>query len=197
MRRPAWTLRRSEEGATIIEFALIAPVLFLLIMGVFDMGHRVYVKVILDGAMEDAARHSTVEVSPTEIAKIDARMEAQILQIAPNAEVKVERFNFFSYNDIGQAELFDDKNGNGVCDANETYEDKNDNGRWDATLAKEGIGGARDVVEYHVSVSYDQLFPLWKMLGIDQRTTLSSQTVLKNEPYAKQATRTAVTRTCP
>lgn len=186
-----------EDGATIIEFALIAPVLFLLIMGVFDMGHRVYVKVILDGAMEDAARHSTIEVSPTQIAEIDAKMKAQILQIAPNAEVTVERFNFFSYNDIGQAELFNDTNGNKTCDANERYEDKNDNSRWDATLAKDGIGGARDVVEYHVSVSYDQLFPLWKMLGIDQRTTLRSQTVLKNEPYAKQVARPAISRTCP
>ena len=60
MMRPLKLLSGNERGTTIIEFALIAPVLMLVMMGFFDMGHEVYARSVLTGAIQKAARDSTI-----------------------------------------------------------------------------------------------------------------------------------------
>ncbi|OYX46938.1 MAG: hypothetical protein B7Y97_13125, partial [Sphingomonas sp. 32-66-10] len=35
-------LRRDESGATIVEFAMVAPVLGLVLLGAFDVAHTLY-----------------------------------------------------------------------------------------------------------------------------------------------------------
>jgi len=67
--------------------------------------------------------------------------------------------------------------------------DENGNGVWDADVGKGGLGGANDVVLYTVTLNYDRVFPLWKLIGGDQRATASASTVLRNQPFGPQATR--------
>ena len=51
----------NEDGASILEFALIAPVVMMMVMGTMDIGHSLFVRATLDGTVQDAARSSSLE----------------------------------------------------------------------------------------------------------------------------------------
>ena len=59
MRRRIASLVRDAEGATIVEFALILPVLMVTLMGLFDLPYNMYTSQMLQGAIQNAARSST------------------------------------------------------------------------------------------------------------------------------------------
>ena len=190
-------LRRDEEGGTLVEFAIIAPVFLMLLMGLFDFGHITYVRSILNGAMQKAARDSALEnaaiAGKTDV--IDNQLRASIRNLSnsiKNDDIKIERVSYFSFDDVNRPEAFTDSNGDSKCNNNEVFEDENANGVWDSDIGEDGLGGARDVVVYNVAVTYDRLFPLYRMLGTSQSITLSSSTVLQNQPYAQQADQTPV-----
>ena len=52
--------RRFERGAQIIEFALVLPVLLLILLLVIDFGFLVYNKAVITNASREAARNGTV-----------------------------------------------------------------------------------------------------------------------------------------
>ena len=54
-------LRADERGATIVEFALVALPLSVLIMGGIDLGHQTYIRSTMQGALNDAARRAAVQ----------------------------------------------------------------------------------------------------------------------------------------
>lgn len=47
-----------ERGATLVEFALISPVLILVFMGIIDLGRAIYYYGAISGAAREAARQS-------------------------------------------------------------------------------------------------------------------------------------------
>ena len=53
------SLADDQTGAAIVEFALIAPVLLIALFGLFDLGHGMYTKSLLQGAIEKASRSTT------------------------------------------------------------------------------------------------------------------------------------------
>jgi Flp pilus assembly protein TadG len=54
-------LRKDTGGATIIEFAIVAPVLFLLMFGMIEFGIMMATQSALDGAVSQAARDYKAE----------------------------------------------------------------------------------------------------------------------------------------
>ena len=50
-------LRRDRRGGAAIEFAVLAPVLFTIMLGVVEMGRMFYVRQALEYATEQAARY--------------------------------------------------------------------------------------------------------------------------------------------
>jgi len=53
-------LAGDQQGGAIVEFALIAPLLFTLVLGVLDMGRMFYVRQGLENATQQAARYLTL-----------------------------------------------------------------------------------------------------------------------------------------
>ena len=102
------------------------------------------------------------------------------------------RMNYRDFSGVGRQEPFTDSNGNGVRNAGECYTDMNNNSTWDADQGGSGQGGAGDVVLYRVSLTFDRLFPLWKMLGEPQSETITISTVLRNQPYTAQSNNSTV-----
>ncbi len=51
------TLAADARGAAVIEFAILAPVLFTILLGIFEMGRMFYVRQALEYATEAAARY--------------------------------------------------------------------------------------------------------------------------------------------
>lgn len=182
-------LRGNVGGVALVEFALTAPIFLLLVMGVFDYCWQMYAQQVLQGAVSKAGRDATLEQFATDQKTLDDRVRAQVLEVLKNADVTFTRKAYDSFEQVGTEERYTDEadeNGvkNGKYDVGECFDDFNGNGWWDADRGRDSNGGADDVVLYTASVTFDRLLPVWRMLGQPQSTTLSSSTVLRNQPFA-------------
>lgn len=185
------SLRRDKKGATLVEFALIAPTFLLMLMGTFDLGYTIFLRATLTGVVLDAARESTLETAPNAQNTIDASVTRRIREINSAANVSFDRKNYFDFTDVRRSEIItNDINGDGVCDPGESFQDENGNFTWDADVGQSGIGGAQDVVLYTVNVNYDRLFPFYNFIGASQNATMSYSTILRNQPYGGQVQNT-------
>ncbi len=195
-------LKKDKRGTTVIEFAIIAPTFLLLLLGAFDIGHTVYLRGILQGAVLEAARDSTLETANVEQAAIDALVEERVNTVAPSVEMSFNRKSYFEFTDVNRPEAFEDEvdpdtgEKNGIYDEGECYSDENGNGQWDDDVGTAGMGGPNDIVLYTVTAEYESLFPFAKMLGRDTTKSISAETVLRNQPYGPEATATVVARDC-
>ena len=198
-------LHRDRRGVTIVEFALVIPVMALMMMGLGDLLYQMYAKELLTGALQKAARDSAIQGGGDQTAAIDGKVLAMVGTImrrptascatAPAAGTYCSsRLSYATFSAVGP-ERFEDDNGNNQRDAGECYIDVNGNGQWDAEPGNTGQGGANDVTLYSMAITYARVFPVAKLLGASPNQTVSVQTLLKNQPYATQAAPTA-TRLC-
>lgn len=196
-------LRSDTRGGALVEFAVVAPVMSLLLVGGFDIAHILYTRSTLQGIVQKTARDSGLESSTATATQtaIDAKISKQVKALANNSTITITRryYRTFSEAAAAQAESWTDTNGNGTCNGGEPYVDENGNGVWDADGGDSGQGGARDKTVYTVKVSYPHMFPLWKYIGGSNTVNLSATTVLMNQPYTDQGsyTNTTTVRNCP
>lgn len=177
-------LRTDKRGVTTIEFALVAPVFLMVIIGCLDLGQMVYAKGVLDGAVEKAARDSSLETGDTSLA--DGMVKNTITKVLPNVIVSSTRKSYFDFTNANKGEDLDDENGDGECSEGESFTDLNGNDRWDEDLGEDGNGGANDVIVYTVTVAYDPVFAV-PLVPIDwSRREIESTAVKRNQPFALQ-----------
>lgn len=188
-------LGRDTRGATIVEFALLAIPLFAMILGGLDLGYQNYVRGLMQGALNDAARIAAVEnpVFATEGATTEEKVENMVREIAGtvaiDAEITVTEASFFDFSDIGNPEpLMTDHNGNGMFDEadGDCWEDQNDNGTFDTDAGRAGVGGANDVVFYTARVQMPRLLPLHKFVNVPDTIDMTLETAIRNQPYGGQ-----------
>jgi len=180
-------LRRDKRGTALIEFALTAPVFLLLLMGIFDYCWQMYAQQVLQGAVSQSARLSTLEGYSDSQVALDESVLSKVRDVFKDAQVTFARKAYESYDLVGKPEPLTDKNGNGVWDTGECFEDMNGTGSWESDRGSNGNGGAEDVVLYSASMKFNRILPVWNMLGQSQETTLRAQTVLRNQPYGTNA----------
>lgn len=194
-------LRRDRRGAAVIEFAMVAPVMCLVLLGGFDISHTLYTRAVLQGIVQKTARDSTLE-SGTDTAsqsELDDRVKRQVAAMFNKSTVTITRrfYRTFSEAAAAKAESFTDTNKNGVCDAGEPYEDANRNSVWDRDGGNDGQGGAKDATLYTVRVSFPRMFPVYNMVGGSNTAVITATTILRNQPYSDQGTYgTPVVRNC-
>lgn len=183
---------RNQDGASIMEFGLIAPVVMIMMLGTLDIGHSYYVRATLDGAMQNAARSSSLEGSATLTAQelVDLRVKDSILTLAPDATIISTRRYYKTFSDaaLARAEtVIEPTVGADLqCDPGESFMDANENGVWDADGGTNGQGGAKDIVIIKFKVSYPRLFPMASLLGLPANVELESNSILANQPYGEQ-----------
>lgn len=181
------------RGVTVIEFAIVAPVLGVLMLGAFDTAHSLYMRAVLQGVVQKTARDSALEsgVGTTQQAALDDKVKAQASAIANNATIDITRryYRTFAKAAAQTPEAFpgaNDTNRNGRCDNNEVFTDDNGNGVRDLDGGDDGQGGAKDRTLYTVTVSYPRFFPLYRVIGGSSTTKITASTVLANQPYGDQ-----------
>lgn len=180
-------LGQAEDGATLVEFAMIFPMFVLILMGVFDMAHTQYTAALINGAMQKAGRDLTLENAGSQQSTIDSKVTAMVRNVVPSgATIELDKLSHFDFTDIGEPEEIIEDNGNEQCDPGERFIDSNGTGAWEADRGADGIGGARDAVLYTVTVTYDRLFPMYGLAGMRPDITLKGTTVLRNQPYDEQ-----------
>ena len=185
-----------RTGASTVEFALVAPVLLVTVMGLFDLGYTMYTNSMLQGAIHKAARDSTIEGSAAKSADIDKEVEEAVRGVVYQATLGFTRKSYASFNDVARPEDYSDIDMDGACNNGEPFEDANGNGSWDPDRGSDGQGGARDAVLYTVTVTYARPFPIASLIGQDNTFTLKSQTVLRNQPYGMQQNAKPATANC-
>lgn len=193
-RRPLRELMQAQDGVTIIEFALIAPVLLLALMGMFDLAYNMYTTAMLQGAIQKSARDATIEGAST--ASVDARVQRAVRAISANATISISRMAYTSFSDMSRPEDYTDTNANGVCDGGEPFEDVNGNETWDSDRGTMGQGGARDAVLYTVQVTYPRMFPIAGFMNMPNTFTTTARTVLRNQPYGLQEVQAPTVGNC-
>lgn len=197
IQRELTRLRSDQGGATIVEFALIAPALLVMLFGLFDLAYNMYTAQMLQGAIQDAARDSTIEGASGGAAAIDANVTRAVRALVAGATPTFTRRSYNDFTGIRRPEDYDDLNANDVCDNGEPFEDVNFNGSWDLDPGSNGFGGARDATLYTVSVTYKRAFPIYALIpGQSTNQTLIATTVLRNQPYGVNMSPPPVERTC-
>jgi hypothetical protein len=197
---PRRTLRRlsqAADGATLVEFAFVAPVLMLMIFGLFDIAHTQYTSSVMNGAMQRSARSFTLQSASTNETALDNAVIAQVSAVVPRgATVTLQKQSVLDFADVNAPEEIVADNGNGRCDPGETYLESNGMTGWQANRARDGIGGARDVMIYTANVTYPRLFPMFSMIGLPSNVNLRASTVLRSQPFDQQGARTTTVRNC-
>ena len=191
-------LRREEQGATIVEFAMIAGPMLLLLLGGLDLGYQSYVRSTMQGALNDAARTAAVEnpiigvTGNTVEEQVENLIKQTVSHVAPNATIAVTQKSYFDFSDIGNPEkLMTDNNGNGQYDDDDgdCFEDANGNGEYDTDAGSDGIGGADDVVLYTATISAPRLMPIHAFLpALGETIEYTLETAVRNQPYEAQGT---------
>ena len=198
MRRLFRQIAADQRGATIVEFALITPALMLTLMGLFDMAHNMYTAQMLNGAIQQAARNSTIEGAKGREAALDAIVANAVKSISPGATAQFSRTAYRDFTSVGRPEDWTDVDSDGNCNAGEPYEDANGNGTWDRNPGSAGFGGARDAVLYTVTIEYPRLFPVARLIpGQSELMRIQSATVLRNQPFGAAATTAPAVGNCP
>ncbi|ABC63744.1 TadE/TadG family type IV pilus assembly protein [Erythrobacter litoralis] len=202
MRRTSLLKRiaRREDGVTIIEFAFAMPVFAVILMALFDLGFQIYAQSIVQGAVQEAARASTLESGGSNSAALDDTVRKNVQTVIPGATLTFTRKNYANFEDVGIPEDFTDTSGSedGICNNGEPFDDVNGNGVWDADRGADGLGGARDAVLYGASASFERVFPFHSFVpGMSKDVVIEGATVLRNQPYNEQGDRDPVVLNCP
>ena len=194
-----------RRGTTVIEFAIISPVMMLLIMGLGDILYQEYAQSILNGALQKAGRDSSIQGGGAVTGTIDAKVVAMVGSIMQSPVQSCPatasgtwcstRENYDTFTEVAP-EPFTDNDHDGLCDHGEPFTDENANGVWDADPGLSGQGGANDVTLYTMTITYPRLFPVAKLMGTSTTQTITATTLLKNQPYATQTLTPVKTGTC-
>jgi Flp pilus assembly pilin Flp len=188
-------LKRDARGATLVEFALVAPVLLTAIIGGMDLGYEAYARSVLQGALNDVSRTGSLEgpdlgcAGATTEAQIACAVKKRSDAVARKATYDFEIKSYYEFTGVGRGEkLVTDYNANGQYNAGDCFQDMNENGAFDATAGRSGIGGADDVVFYSVTLTMPRLLPVASLLGWSDEYKIRATTAVRNQPYTRQKT---------
>lgn len=177
-------LLTNREGASALEFSLLAVPFTVLLVGFFEMAAVAFLSAALEGAALQASRLGTTGSSPdgaTRTEQVRNVIEDRTLGLLDPQEMEIETLVYDEFADIGEPEPYTDENGNGSYDKGEAYTDVNGNGQWDNDMGAAGLGGPDAIVVYHVTYAWPPMTPLMQpMLGTIQ---LSSTVPVRNEPF--------------
>jgi len=188
-------IRSDRRGATIVEFALVAPILIMAIIGGMDLGYEAYARSVLQGALNDVARKGSLEgpelncAGTTTEAQIACAVKKRSNAVARNATYDFEINSYFEFSGVGRGEkLVTDYDHNGEYDEGDCFQDLNENRSFDAVAGRDGIGGADDVVFYDVTLTMPRMLPVASVLGWSSEYEIHATTAIRNQPFTRQST---------
>lgn len=185
---PAFAVARNEGGSPAVEFALAAPVLLLLMAAIIEFGMIMFVTVLMEGGIREAARWGITGQEPEDgdrTGHILAVVADRTLGLVDVSKATVKIIAYPTFDDVGRGEAFVDGNDNGTYDAGETFKDCNGNGTWDNDRGKQDAGGAGDAVVYQIDYDWPLLTSLMTpLIGKDGKFHVQASAVVRNEPWA-------------
>ncbi len=181
-------LQNAEQGAFVIEYALLVPVFLTLTLGSMEVGRMLMVNAALEGAVTESSRVAITGNIPEGYETVDAYIQDFIKEnlndVGIDAGVEISMKVYDSFSDIGSEEPFTDEDGDLSCNNGEFFTDVNGNGSWDADMGASGAGGEENIMLMSINVQ----LPYMMHGFIDAFTenpyiNLGTSTAVRNEPY--------------
>lgn len=177
-------LWRKQEGAAILEFAIVAPVFLTALVGVIELAGMLFTWAMFESAVSEAARYGTTgSVLPgtSREQRVSEIVQDRTIGIIPMQDVHISSKIYPDFASIGTGEIFTDSNHNNRWDAGESFIDMNGNQQWDEDIGIDGMGDSGQIVLYRVSYVWQGYTPLWAAI-IGQKT-FTVTTAVMNEPW--------------
>lgn len=176
-----------QNGSTLIEFSMIAPILMLLMMGTIELSLIMYANSIMEGAAFDASRRGKTGYVDQDVTREDTILNTlyeRTEDLLDTSQISITTTTYNQFDQIGQPEPFVDANGNGERDSGENYTDVNGNGQYDTDVGIAGAGSASQVVVYTINYPWPIFTPLvGDLLGLDGVVNLTARAIVQNEPF--------------
>ncbi len=179
------TFLRDNRGVTAIEFAMIAPVFFLMLFGIIELSLVMFVSSTMEGAVDASGRYGKtgyVAAGSTRQQQIIATIASKTTGLLDPTKITVTTTIYPSFDSVNKPESYTDTNHNGAYNIGEPFVDSNSNGQWDADMGVAGLGNGNDVVVYTVSYPWKINTPIVAHF-LGGTLNITSRTVVKNEPY--------------
>jgi Flp pilus assembly protein TadG len=181
------TIINDTEGATAVEFALVAPVVLLFTIGIIEVSLMMLSQNIMESATFVASRLGKTgytEGGATREETIMQAVEDSASGLLDTSRITITSLSYDQFGDVGRPEPFVDANANGQRDDGENFTDVNGNGAYDNDMGSGDAGESGDVVVYTVSYPWHINTPIMSaVIGTNGIFSLTARTVVKNEPF--------------
>jgi Flp pilus assembly protein TadG len=180
--------RSDQSGATIIEFALVAPIFFLLILGIIEFGLIGFSQVAIESAVSATAREASIGKSTggDRVQYVRTHIRKKLKGLI-NVDELVITANTVAAGGASQKAdicLSNPPRIGGPCNPPLTYQDENGNGVYDATPPAVSLGNSGDLIEVRALYPWKIQLPfLNRFFGDNGIFTITSSTIVKNEPF--------------
>ncbi len=178
------SMAKCQKGSTIIEFAIVAPVLFLILFGVFEFAFIVFATIVIESATDIATRTSRIgnldDINDFK-AHIRDVIEEKSFGLINYDRVVITTDTSADYENLNKLPEPE------TCIKSEGREcvqwiDTNGNGIYDdgASLA---LGGGGERIEFRVLYPWTIQFPfMGDFIGDNGEYIITASSIVQNEP---------------
>jgi len=186
------SLKSNCRGSAAVEFALVAPVLFIFFFSIIELGMMVFASVTIEGASAISAR--TIKVGNDRgTGSLETLVRTEIRDrswgLLNSGKILVTT-SLQGYHDLPKPEicLAIPEAAPGECPAGQPFEDRNGNGVYDGNLPSLDLGQPGDQIRINVYYPWHILSPLVKPLFPNEEDgekvfLIRSVNFIKNEPF--------------
>lgn len=179
--------RAGRRGVAAVDFALVAPALFILVLGFFEVALMFTGSILLEAGASNAARAGitgSVIAGLSREEKVRRAIAEATVPLLDPERLEIDTLVYPSFDSIGRPEAWSDLDGNGVHDPLEPFDDANGNGTWDSDMGRSGAGGPSEVVLYRVRYDWQPIVPVMRAILPDGGAlTLRTSLAVRNEPF--------------
>ena len=143
-----------QEGSAAVQFALVLPMLLLLIIGSIEYAVVLFVSGTLESAVLVASRYGSTgfaDGGTTRLDRIRAIITERTLGWVDGDSARIDAYVYPDFASIAPPEPFTDLDADGSWQPAEPFVDLNGNGTRDAGSGTPGVGAACEVVLYIVT----------------------------------------------
>ncbi len=176
-----------EKGIFSVEFALVLPIMLLMMFGTIEVGLIMFTQSLMEGALRDASRYGITGqevVGEDRLTTIRTMISKRTVGLVDMDTAQIDVLHYPNFGRIGEGEAYLDGDGNAQYDLGETFTDENGNGSWDADIGVAGAGNAGEVVLYRIRYDWPIISGyMTNHIGEAGQLPLSASVAVRNEPW--------------
>lgn len=182
------SFRKNSDGAAIIEFAIVAPALFLMLTGLIELGMILFTQGVMEGATNIGSRIGKTGFTTGGQTR-ESYIRSEVLRLSGGylspGSLNISILTYNSFSNIGKPEpciVPANPPCNGAPGVN--FVDINGNGTWDQDQGAASAGGAGSVVLYRVSYPWRLFTPIMSgLLGTGGIYNITAVAAVRNEQF--------------